>query len=591
VTGSESQSTVKVSVVIPTYNRRSSLERCLSSLAAQSFPVMEYEVIVVADGCTDDTVELLRSFAPRFAFRWLSQQNQGAPAAQNLGVAAATGAIILFLDDDCVCGTDVIAAHYDAHAQQDQIVAIGALRLHPDTPPGTLHDVVSDLEDTEWRRLTSEGARRSDLMLCANSSVSRMAALDCRFDTTYMRMHDVEAGIRLWAKGFRPRFVPRAIVYELYTKTVSAMLADSYQHGKYEVLLSNNYPSFKPLTGIVNINQGNYLKRAMRRQLAERAVFSEFALASAAALVDCLRSVPFLERLAKRILRARAGTAHLRGAMKEAGSWKILEERFGKRVPVIMFHNVGTPRLGEYPGLTTSIAEFETQISFLAKMGYKSIQPSEWLRWRDDGGTLPKRPVMLVFDDAYADACRNAFPLLERRGFSAACMVVTAYIGSTNRWDEEAGLPSFPLMSESEIRSWSSKGIEFGGHSRHHLELQFVKDEPLEREIVECKADLTALLGKPPTSFAYPFGGVSSRVEAVVRNHFDIAFTAWQGVLHLGTNPHLVPRIRFLPGETRFGIWCRLRLGRNLFEICRGRWARLVGKTGDDAAARRVLPV
>lgn len=587
---SKPQSAMKVSVVIPTYNRRISLERCLISLAAQSFPVMEYEVIVVADGCTDDTVELLRSFAPRFAFRWLSQQNQGAPAAQNLGVAAAKGTIILFLDDDCVCGTDVITAHYDAHAQGDQIVAIGALRLHPDTPPGTLHDVVGDLEDAEWRRLTSEGARRSDLMLCANSSVSRAAALDCRFDTTYTRMHDVEAGIRLWAKGYRPRFIPRAIVYELYTKTVRAMLADSYQHGRYEVLLSKDHPSFKPLTGIVNMNAGNRLKRLMRKQLAERAVLSELVLASAAAFVDCLRSVPIFERLAKRILRARAGTAHLRGAIQEAGSWKILEERFGKRVPVIMFHNVGTPRPGEYPGLTTSIAEFETQIGFLARMGYKGIRPSEWLRWRDEGGALPKHPVMLVFDDAYAEASRNAFPLIERYGFNAACMVVTACVGSTNRWDEEAGLPSFQLMSEAEIKEWSKRGIEFGGHSCHHPELQCVENDRLEREIAECKADLTALLGMAPASFAYPFGGVSPRVEAVVRNHFDIAFTAWQGVLHLGTNPHLVPRIHFVPGETRFGIWCRLRIGRNLFEACKGRWARLVGKTGSSTAARRALP-
>ena len=197
-------------------------------------------------------------------------------------------------------------------------------------------------------------------------------------------------------------------------------------------------------------------------------------------------------------------------------------------------------------------------------MGYKGIRPSEWLQWRDAGGTLPESPVILVFDDAYAEACRNAFPLLERYGFVAACMVVTKCMGSTNRWDEEAGMPSFQLMSRDEILEWSNKGIEFGGHSCHHPELPFVEDKRLEGEIAECKEDLTALLGKVPTSFAYPFGAVNPKVEAAVRNHFEIAFTAWQGVLHLGTNPYLVPRIRFVPGETRFGIWCRLRLGRNL---------------------------
>lgn len=581
---------MKVSVVIPTYNRRSSLGRCLSSLAAQSFPASEYEVIVVVDGCTDDTLELLRTFLPPFSFRWIEQVNQGAPAAQNLGVATAKGEIILFLDDDCVCDPHVIAAHHDAHAKGGQFIAIGPVLLHSESPRGTLHDVVSDLEDAEWRRLTSEGPRRSDMMLCANSSMNRHAAIECRFDTTYKRMHDVEAGIRLWAKGYRPRFVPKAIVYELYTKTVSAMLDDSYHHGKYEVLLSNSHPSFKPLTGIVNINKGNRLKRAARRQLADHAIFSDFALAAAGALADRLRGVSVFARLAKRILRARAGIAHLRGAIQETGSWRILQERFGKRVPVIMFHNVGTPHLGEYPGLTTPMAEFETQISFLAKMGFKGIRPSEWLQWRDAGGTLPEYPVILVLDDAYAEACQNAFPLLERYGFVAACMVVTRCMGSTNRWDEEAGLPSLQLMSRGEILEWSNRGIEFGGHSCHHPELPLVDDERLEGEIAGCKDDLTILLGKVPTSFAYPFGAVSPKVEAAARNHFEISFTSWQGVLHLGTNPHLAPRIQFVPGETRFGIWCRLRLGRNLLEVCRGRWARFAGKTGRGPTTGSALP-
>ncbi len=580
---------MKVSVVIPTYNRRSSLERCLSSLAAQSFPSSEYEVIVVADGCKDDTVELLRTFAPPFTFRWLEQANQGAPAAQNLGVAAAKGEVILFLDDDCVCDPDVIAAHHDAHVQDGQFVAFGPVLLHPDSPHGTLHDVVGDLEDAEWQRLTADGPRRADLMLCANSSMKRDAAMDCRFDTTYKRMHDVEAGMRLWAKGYRPRFVSQAIVYELYTKTVGAMLQDSYLHGKYEVLLSNNHPAFKPLAGIVNINRGNFLKRELRKLLAIHAASSDFVLCVVGALAGRLRSVYVFARLAKRILRARAGIAHLKGAIQEAGSWKALEERFGKRIPVIMFHNVGTPRLGEYPGLTTPMAEFETQISVLAKMGYKGIRPSEWLRWRDEGGTLPESPVILVFDDAYAEACRNAFPLLERYGFVAACMVVTKCMGSTNRWDEEAGLPSLQLMSRSEILEWSNRGIEFGGHSCHHPELPFVEDELLEAEIADCKDDLTTLLRETPKSFAYPFGAVNPKVEAAVRNHFELAFTTWRGVLHLGTNPHLVPRIRFVPGETRFGIWCRLRLGRNLLDICRGRWARFARKTESNATTGRAL--
>jgi peptidoglycan/xylan/chitin deacetylase (PgdA/CDA1 family) len=411
-------------------------------------------------------------------------------------------------------------------------------------------------------------------MLCANSSVDRAAALDCKFDSSYKRMHDVEAGIRLWDKGYRPQFTPKALVYEHYTKSPSAMLRDSYFQGKYEVLLTEKHPAFKSLTGIVNMNEGNALKRALRKRLSLHPVISELSLRPIGLLAELFRTVPACSWLAKRVLKARAGIAHLNGAIQVAGSWKALEEQFGKRTPVILYHNVGSPRPSEFPGLTTPISEFETQISFLAAMGYKGIRPSEWLQWRDEGATLPRRPVMIVFDDAYAEACRKAFPILERYGFGAACMVVTQCIGATNRWDEDAGHPSFQLMSKAEILEWSERGIEFGGHTANHLELQFVTPERAEEEIAQCKNDLAALLGKEHTCFAYPFSGVSQEVQAAARRHFSLAFTAWQGVLHLGTNPYLAPRVLFLPRETRFGIWCRLRLGRNLFEVCRGRWRR-----------------
>lgn len=581
---------MKISVVVTTYNRRRSLERCLLSLAAQSLPAKEFEVIVVADGCTDGTIELLRSFKSPCALRWFAQPNQGQPGAQNFGVAAASGDFILFMDDDCICDRELLAAHYEAHAQASRLVVIGPVFVHQDSTRVALYELKKRCADGDFKRLSSEGSRRSDLMLCANSSISRDAIPDFLFDTTYKRIHDVEAGVRLWAKGYRPQFSPGAVAHELYTKTVSGMLRDSYYQGKYEVLLSISHPAFKPLAGIVIMNEGNVLKRAVCKRLALHPVASEFMLRPVGWLADSLRIFPMFSRLAQRVLSARLVIAHLNGAIQEAGSWKALEERFGKRIPVIMFHNVGSPRPGEFPGLTTPIAEFEMQIKLLSKMGYKGIRPSEWLRWRDAGGTLPDRPVMLVFDDAYAEACRNAFPILQRYGFGAACMVVTRCIGATNRWDEDAGLPTFQLMSKSEILEWSQKGIEFGGHSSSHPELPLVKDERVEQEIAECKDDSTALLGKAPSCFAYPFGGVNPAVQAAVRNHFDLVFTAWQGRLHLGTNPHLVPRIFFPPGETRLGMWFRLRLGRNPFEVCRRRWAMLLAKIGIGGATGSALP-
>ena len=570
---------MKISIVITTYNRRDSLERCLKSLAEQTCPFNDFEVVVVADGCTDGTVDLLGSYAPPHAFLWLNQQNQGQPAAQNAGVALASGDVVLFLDDDCVSDPGLITAHVEAHRESEKILVVGAVLLHPDTPAGTMSDLKGELEESEVRRLSTNGVNRLDMMLCANSSIARHAALSCPFDPAYQRMHDVEAGLRLWAMGYRPRFAPKAIAYELFTKSISGVLSDSRFQGKYEVFLANKHPEFKPLATLVRINEGSPLKRWLRKQMSIHARVSEIALQMAYSVTETMRKFAPFASLAHRVLRARIGLQHVRGAIDEAGSWKKLEQQFGVRIPVIAYHNVGVPRPDEYPGLTTPVPGFEAQIKLLSKMGYSAILPEDWLRWRDEGAALPEKPVMLVFDDAYDEAASQGFPLLQHYGFRAACMVVTSCIGATNRWDEEAGRPSFQLMTKEQILEWSQKGIEFGGHTSRHPELPLESDDRVEQEIAQCKQDLTMLLRKPPASFAYPFGGLSPAAEAAVSRHFQLGFTSWPGRLHLATNPALVPRIAFLPGESKFGMACRLRFGRNPLEVIRNRWRKLTGSS------------
>lgn len=85
------------SVVIPTYNRRQTLPRALSSVLHQSYT--DFELIVVDDGSTDHTSELIRQFNdPRL--HYIEQENRGRCAARNRGVAAAAGTYVTFLDSD-----------------------------------------------------------------------------------------------------------------------------------------------------------------------------------------------------------------------------------------------------------------------------------------------------------------------------------------------------------------------------------------------------------------------------------------------------------------------------------------------------------
>ena len=110
-----------VSVVIPTYNRRPILEKCLLALEQQQTsgtPVERYEVVVVDDGSTDGTPTWLRQNTDRFAHVRLIEQVHGGPAeGRNRGVEHARGDVIVFIDSDLVVTPVFLAKHADALQQ------------------------------------------------------------------------------------------------------------------------------------------------------------------------------------------------------------------------------------------------------------------------------------------------------------------------------------------------------------------------------------------------------------------------------------------------------------------------------------------
>jgi len=110
-----------VSVVIPTYNRRPILEKCLRSLESQTFDPSQFEVVLVDDGSTDGTVEWLQTSAEFPHVRLIQQEHLGPAAARNLGVEKGRGKIIIFIDSDMVMVPGAIQAHIDAlqQAQKD----------------------------------------------------------------------------------------------------------------------------------------------------------------------------------------------------------------------------------------------------------------------------------------------------------------------------------------------------------------------------------------------------------------------------------------------------------------------------------------
>ena len=120
---------MKASVVIPTYNRRESLQQTLLSLQSQSLPPDDFEVIIVDDGSTDGTEQFVAGLSLPFSLQYYRQQNQGGIAAANFGAAQARNEVLVFVDDDMVVTPGFLHEYVQCHSRHKRVIAIGS--LHP----------------------------------------------------------------------------------------------------------------------------------------------------------------------------------------------------------------------------------------------------------------------------------------------------------------------------------------------------------------------------------------------------------------------------------------------------------------------------
>jgi len=117
----------EISVIIPTFNRAEQLRLCLDSLSRQTAAPETFEVVVVDDGSTDGTEEMLRTYGAPFPLRVEQQANRGPGAARNRGIELAAGAFCLFMDDDILADPQFVSEHLLAQRAGGGVVG-GALQ-------------------------------------------------------------------------------------------------------------------------------------------------------------------------------------------------------------------------------------------------------------------------------------------------------------------------------------------------------------------------------------------------------------------------------------------------------------------------------
>jgi peptidoglycan/xylan/chitin deacetylase (PgdA/CDA1 family)/GT2 family glycosyltransferase len=567
----------KLSIIIPTYNRLGVLTLTLPTLFDQDFAAESYEVIVVVDGSTDGTLEWLRTLRPSCGFRIVEQPNRGPAAARNAGARAAQGQLLLFLDDDILCDRAVLKEHAAAHGQDEPALVFGPVFVAAESPR-TLATYMTQARIGEYFPGLCRGRELrwpDDAYVRPNSSLRRSVFLASGgFDERFGRSReDVDLGLRLWDSGVRFRFLPTAVTQQLYVKSNRDLIVhDARSFARNEILLCRKHPRYRPHCSIL-LTGGPAWVRLARELVLRLPVSPEPLLRLPCWVADQLSAFSWARRAGVRLGWFREATVALRTILEELGCPWAVRAEFGLRVPTLLYHHVGPHRSNVFPGLTISPECFARQVKWLADHGYVGIRPADWLAWCHEGKPLPRKPVLLTFDDAYADLAEHAFPVLRHYGFQAAVYVVTGQVGRTNSWDERQGWQSLPLMAADDIRRWASQGVEFGAHGRTHTDLRTLTPTQLEEEIRGSEKDLAEMLDSRVLSFAYPYGAYSEAAREAVRSVFQLAFTTDRGLNDLHTDLHRLRRTRVLAWDSLCQFACHVHFGRAPLESHRMRLA------------------
>lgn len=228
------QDTPRVSVVVCTYNGGRTLAQCLYSLQKLNYP--DYEIIVVNDGSTDATREILARFPDVRAFH---QENMGLSVARNTGLQAATGEIVAYTDDDCFADPDWLA-HLVSQLQQSGAHAVGGPNLTPED--GWLAACVAASPGQPTHVLESD--QEAEHIPGCNMAFHREALLAINgFDPVYRKAgDDVDVCWRLQDAGMWITFAPGAMVWHHRRPGPRSFFRQQAGYGEAEALLHCKHP-------------------------------------------------------------------------------------------------------------------------------------------------------------------------------------------------------------------------------------------------------------------------------------------------------------------------------------------------------------
>jgi len=243
-----------LSVTIPTYNRCNVLQKTLAALFRQGQAPEDFEIIVVDDGSTDDTFQVVSTLAATsfVGLRYIFQDNKGAAAARNRGLEQARGKIVLFIDNDIIASPSLLAEHLRYHRlyPASNVAVLGRVLLAPEIPTTSLnreHAVsmwrsIQDGQEVGWQHFFTGNVSLKHSFLLENHLLFDESLPGSGYE-------DTEFGYRCSKKGLKIFYNAQALGYHYHDLTFESFLRMNQRYGETLAVLHHKYPELKTELG------------------------------------------------------------------------------------------------------------------------------------------------------------------------------------------------------------------------------------------------------------------------------------------------------------------------------------------------------
>ena len=185
-----------------------------------------------------------------------------------------------------------------------------------------------------------------------------------------------------------------------------------------------------------------------------------------------------------------------------------------RTVPVLLYHSVSAEPTGLMRRYTLSPGMFREHVAWIVENGLDTMTVSDHAMALRGEKPWPRRPLVVSFDDGYADFLVEAAPVLAEHGIASTLYVTTRPIGRTRR----GTMAGRAMLTWSELRELPALGVEIGGHSHDHAQLDLLAGDRVAEQVRTCKRALEDHLQLQVPSFAYPHGYNSAGTRRAVRS-------------------------------------------------------------------------